>query len=176
MKEFLFVLFMTILIGILLSYSILITFASHQERIHMREVKSQTTKKSMPTPKVQPETGVLLTEEQKYIIQKINNYRTQNGLSNVIPDKYTCDFAKVRAWEISGEFNHEGFRKRTDSHSLPYPGYALVTENLASSADYKKVVTLWIGSAGHAQNMRKNTPYVCVAKYGHFYAYEGRKP
>ena len=165
------------------------TLASHRQA-RRPEVKSQRvsratgatpTKKpsSIPSPTASPrqpqrQTGTLsLIDEQKYIMGEINAYRRQNGLSNVSTDKYTCGFAKVRAQEIATRFNHDGFRSRIDNKTLPYPDYKLVTENLASTDDYRKVVRLWVNSNGHAENMRKDTPYVCVAKNGKYYAYEG---
>ncbi len=155
-----------------LSYFTLAAFASHKTR--KTSIKSATTKPT-PTPTEKPkfQTDVLLSDEQRYILDEINGYRAKNGLYAVKPDKYTCDFAKVRAAEIATSFNHDGFRNRINDKTLPYPNYKLVTENLALTSDYKKVVTLWANSSGHAENMRKDTPYVCVEKYGKYYAYEG---
>jgi len=109
-------------------------------------------------------------------MQEINNYRRSQGLSEVKTDSYTCDFAAIRAQEISSAFNHDGFSNRLSSKTLPYPSYSVVIENLAKISDYQKVVTLWINSSGHAANMRKDTPFVCVAQNGNFFAYEGFKP
>lgn len=188
MQKILPVLLITVIVSSLLSYFTLSTFASHKQTRRI-EVKSQrisrTTKVTptntptpTPTPTEKPKfpTDVLLSDEQRYILDEINAYRAKHGLSEVKTDKYTCDFAKVRAAEISTSFNHDGFRNRINNKSLPYPNYKLVTENLASTSDYKKVVTLWVNSSGHAENMRKDTPYVCVEKNGKYYAYEGWKP
>ena len=91
-------------------------------------------------------------------------------------DPYTCAFAGTRAQEISVEFNHDGFSERVASKTVPYPGYSYINENIARTSDYRRVVDMWIASSGHAQNMRANTPYVCVAQYGTYYAYEGWRP
>jgi uncharacterized protein YkwD len=106
----------------------------------------------------------------------INDYRKSQGLSAVKTDPYTCSFAKIRAQEITQGFNHDGFSNRITSHTLPYPTYHQVTENIAMTSDYKRVVTLWINSPGHAENMRRDTPYVCVESSGNYYAYEGWRP
>lgn len=111
-----------------------------------------------------------------YLIQAINDYRQTKGLQLIAPDKYTCDFARVRAQEISINFNHDGFLSRANNKTLPYPSYQQVTENIASTNDYKNVVSMWINSPGHAANMEKDTPYVCVESFGNYYAYEGWKP
>ncbi len=113
---------------------------------------------------------------QSYIMQKINDYRRSVGLSSVAVDSNTCSFAKSRAQEITSNFNHDGFTNRINSHSLPYTSYHEVTENIAMTSDYQEVVTMWINSPGHAENMRQDTPYVCVEKSGNYYAYEGWRP
>lgn len=141
-------------------------------------IKAGPTKSSTPTRTPTP-TKILSTStdsKKQYIMQAINDYRKSRGLSPVKTDSYTCDFAKIRAKEIVTQFNHDGFRSRINSRSLPYPGYSLVTENLARTSDYKRVVPMWIASSGHAENMRKDTPYVCVESSGDYYAYEGWRP
>lgn len=132
------------------------------------------TKVVTPTPTNQPAGS---TDEKKtYIMNAINAYRKSQGLSPVQTDQHTCNFAKIRAQEITKGFNHDGFSDRINAKSLPYPSYSRVTENIAMTSDYKRVVTLWINSAGHAENMRRDTPYVCVESSGNYYAYEGWKP
>lgn len=132
---------------------------------------------SSPAPKPSstppPESG---SPVRDYIMQEINNYRRSQGLSEVKADSYSCSFAALRASEITSAFNHDGFSNRLNSKTLPYPNYSVVTENLAKASDYKKVVSLWIASSGHAANMRKDTPFVCVENNGIYYAYEGWKP
>lgn len=91
-------------------------------------------------------------------------------------DSYSCDFAKLRAEEIAQNFNHDGFSNRINAKSLPYPSYHEVTENIAMTPDYKDVVSMWINSSGHAENMRRDTPLVCVERNGNYYAYEGWRP
>lgn len=121
-------------------------------------------------------TSVQTTDAQFYIMSEINKYRLAKGLHTVKTDSYTCSFAKVRAKEISSGFNHDGFRDRINNKALPYPSYSMVTENLAMTSNYKNVVNMWINSSGHAANMQKDTPLVCVEQYGNYFAYEGWKP
>lgn len=113
---------------------------------------------------------------QNYLMQKINEYRASQGLAGVKTDSYTCGFAATRAEEISHSFNHDGFSNRINLQTLPYPSYHKVTENIAMTSDYKQVVTMWINSSGHAENMRQDTPSVCVVNFGSYYAYEGWRP
>lgn len=137
-----------------------------------------------PRPTVKPTSSPIPTStpsgstdvKRDYIMNQINAYRKSSGLSQVKTDPYTCDFATIRAKEISTGFNHNGFDSRADNHTLPYPNYHYITENIAQTSDYKQVETLWQNSPGHAENMRADTPYVCVSSYGNNYAYEGWRP
>ncbi len=126
-----------------------------------------------PTEKLQPTPD---SDKRDFMMKQINDYRALNKLSPVQTDPYTCDFAQVRAKELTTPLSHDGFNNRKDNHTLPYPNYSLITENLARTTDYKRVVNLWINSPGHAANMRKDTQYVCVAWSGDYYAYEGWQP
>lgn len=131
---------------------------------------------STPSPTPQAILGTQDDAVKNYIMEGINAYRKTFGLAEVKTDSYTCDFAKVRAREISTSFNHTGFRDRINSSTLPYPSYSQITENIAMNSNYRNVVPSWIASSGHAENIRKDTPFVCVEKYGNYYAYEGWKP
>lgn len=136
------------------------------------------TPKPTPTSTPRPTTAPSSSTDsvQSFIMNEINDYRKSQGLSAVKTDPYTCNFAKTRAQEITSNFNHDGFRNRIDNKTLPYPSYSRVTENIAMTSDYKQVVSMWINSSGHAENMRQDTPYVCVERNGNYYAYEGWKP
>jgi len=109
-------------------------------------------------------------------MNQINAYRASQGLSSVQTSDQTCNFASIRAKEISTSFNHDGFNQRISSKTLPYTSWSKVTENIAMTSDYKSVVSMWQNSAGHAANMRAETPYVCVVQNGNYYAYEGMRP
>ncbi len=132
-------------------------------------LKSSPTSKPTVTP-----TPIQNTADVKtYIMGEINKYRLTQGLSEVKTDKYTCEFAATRAKEVASNFSHDGFQSRIDNKTLPYPSYHYITENIAMNSNYKNVVQAWINSSGHAKNMRADTPFVCVEKYGNYYAYEG---
>ena len=129
--------------------------------------------KSSKIPKTIPNAATASRSAGDYIMNAINDYRGTQGLSAVKTDLNTCSFAKIRALEISTNFSHSGFESRIGTHTLPYSGYHFVTENIAMTSNYKNVVSMWINSPGHAANMRADTPFVCVEKYGDYYAYEG---
>lgn len=134
------------------------------------------TKVPLPTP-TPTSTPQPLLNQTDYMISQINDYRKSQGLYAVKTDPYTCSFVAIRAMEIATGFNHDGFNRRVNDHTLPYPSYRRVTENLAeTSGGYQSVVGMWANSSGHAANMRADTPFVCVQSYGNFYAYEGWKP
>lgn len=138
-----------------------------------------TTKTPTPTSTVTPVAAAgnpALSDVQNYIMNQINGYRSSLGLYQVKPSTETCNFAKTRAQEIASGFNHDGFNNRVASHTLPYAHWTKVTENIAMTSSYTEVEIMWQNSPGHAENMRADTPYVCVAQYGNFYAYEGMKP
>lgn len=120
-----------------------------------------------PTP-VPPPTPTQTPQKTSSIMEKINSYRASFGLSPVTEDPQTCAYAQLRANELVNKFNHAG----TD---YPY-AYSEVTENIAMTTNPQEVVDLWINSPTHAENMRKNTPYVCVRNNGPYYAYEGWRP
>lgn len=128
---------------------------------------------SNPTPAA---AGSSAPDTVSQIISAINAFRQSNGLSMVTTNDQTCSFANIRAAELASSFNHDGFRSRLDSNSLPYPSYSQVTENIAMTENSTDVIPIWINSQGHAENMKRDTPFVCVAINGSYYAYEGWKP
>lgn len=123
-----------------------------------------------------PQVQILSKSGLSNLLFQINTLRKANGLPAVSQDPQTCSFAKIRAREIAFNFTHNGFTNRINSHTLPYPSYHDVTENIAMNDDENDVVPQWISSPGHRENMKKDTPFVCVVRYGKFYAYEGWKP
>jgi uncharacterized protein YkwD len=133
------------------------------------------TPKITSSPTATP-TSQTTNTVQEFIMQGINTYRSSLGLSKVQTSSETCAFAKTRAQEVSLSFNHDGFRNRINAGTIPYTSWSLITENLAMTSNYKDVVNMWINSPGHAENMRKDTPFVCVEQYGNYYAYEGMRP
>jgi uncharacterized protein YkwD len=130
-----------------------------------------------PTVTILPTSSTPQTDVKKlFIMNAINNYRKSLGLSVVSTNNETCNFAKTRAQEIVTDFSHTAFTNRINSGTLPYRTWTQITENIAMNSDYKNVVNMWINSPGHAANMQKDTPYVCVESSGNYYAYEGMKP
>ena len=109
-------------------------------------------------------------------MNQINDFRSSKGLSPLSTDGYTCAFATLRAGEITGSFNHDGFTSRINSGSLPYPSYSNVAENIAMNSDQNAVVQGWIDSPGHNENMSKDVPYGCVGNSGNYFVFEAWRP
>jgi uncharacterized protein YkwD len=126
-----------------------------------------------PTPTTTPPTT---NTDASYLIGEVNRYRASQGLAFVQSSNDTCSFAETRAQEISSSFSHDGFNNRVNSKTLPYPSWSNVTENIAQTSNLQNVVPMWINSAGHAANMRQDTPFVCIKQNGSYFAYEGMKP
>ncbi len=133
------------------------------------------TRPISPTPTFTP-TPAPTSDVSSYLINEVNKYRASQGLSPVQTNDQTCSFAATRAQEIATSFGHDGFTSRLNSKTLPYTTWSRVTENIAMTSDYQHVVPMWINSAGHAANMRADTPFVCIIQNGSYYAYEGMKP
>lgn len=160
-----------------LGYSVHVTSTPTPSTITSVPTAKPTTV-GMQTPATSPTPQSVVTADavQTFIMQALNDYRHTNGLGPVAINKYTCNFATTRAQEIMANFSHDGFTSRLNSHTLPYPNFSLVTENIAQTANYKDVVNMWANSSGHAANMRADTPYICVEYSGDYYAMEGWKP
>lgn len=134
-----------------------------------------STKPIKPT-EITPSQMNQQTDPMAFIMKEINAYRVSLGLSAVQTSDETCSFAAIRAAEIVTNFSHDGFQNRIDSKTLPYKTWSKVTENIAMTSDYKQVVSMWKNSPGHAENMRADTPFVCVRQNGNYFAYVGMKP
>lgn len=134
------------------------------------------TRKPTAVPKPTAAAPAAMDSVQTALLNAVNAYRKNLGLSAVQADSRSCSFAMTRAKEIAADFSHAGFDSRISNHTLPYPSYTLVSENLAMNSNPDNVVSQWANSAPHAANMQRDTPYVCVGHSGNYYAYEGWKP
>lgn len=139
------------------------------------EKNTQSDKDTLPEATSQPEqTKNLLYQES--LLNQINDFRRSRGVSVVHMNSEVCNFAALRAQEISQEFSHAKFQERLNNKSFPYSSFSEVTENIAMLDNESQLIGLWSNSPTHAENMLKDTPFVCVAKSGNYYAYEGLRP
>ncbi|MBI4097955.1 MAG: CAP domain-containing protein [Candidatus Levybacteria bacterium] len=127
-----------------------------------------------PTPTT---TDILVYPSQiTDLLQQINSFRSGKGLAPLSANSETCFFANLRSQEIITNFNHDGFRNRIDTKTLPYPSYSSVAENISYNGDSSQVVPNWINSGGHAENLLKDVPYGCVGNSGIHYVFEAWQP
>lgn len=138
------------------------------------KLASPIVQTAQPTPTSAPKS-VATGSVSSFLLAKVNEYRASRGLSDVSSNSQVCDFAAVRAAEIMSDFSHSGFTNRINAKTIPY-SYHEITENIAMNSDYTQIVNMWINSPGHAENMRKDTPIVCIMQNGNYFAYEGMRP
>ncbi len=172
---------------ILITFSILVlTKKQKKETIPIRSSSKSVLKSPpapiptvtpMPSPTVtKPSVKEVEAQTISLYISKINDYRILNGLSPLKEDQTVCLFANTRANEISSSFTHDGFSNRVSSRTLPYKTYSNIVENIAQEPNHSSVISLWINSAPHAQNLKADISYGCVGESGDYFAFEGWKP
>lgn len=151
---------------------------TQEKKIEKIKAKIKPTETPKPTNILTPtETPTpILISKTDHILSEINDFRRSKGLTSLAKDSYSCQFASMRVNEVVSSFTHDGFQNRINDKTLPYPTYTTVTENIAMTTEYKDVVSLWINSPGHADNMSKDTPFGCVASIGNYYVFESWKP
>lgn len=135
-----------------------------------------------PTPSPTPSPAPTLTPTPAIktptidLLGLINQFRLEKGMSPLSANSETCFFANLRSQEIISSFNHDGFRNRIDSKTLPYPTYSSVAENISMNGEASQVIPGWINSPGHAENLLKDAPFGCVVSNGSYYVFEAWRP
>lgn len=159
--------------------STVISTAPSGPEISLSQRPAQTPT-STPTPKTKQyddtDIHVYPYKTTNDLLQQINSFRSSKGLAHLTANSETCFFANLRSQEIISAFNHDGFRNRIDSKTLPYPSYSSVAENIAMNSDANQVVPGWINSPGHIENLLKDVPYGCVVSNGNYFVFEAWKP
>ena|SRR3989344_426616 len=140
---------------------------------HLSSGNSDVT--SSQAIKISTFSDVQILANKDYVLKAINDHRVSKGLSVLNSDSYTCNFAKLRALEISNNFNHDGFNNRINNKTLPYSSYSSITENIAMNSNYKEVANTWINSPPHALNLEKDANYACVGNTNDYYVFESWK-
>jgi len=140
---------------------------------HLKSGKLEVTPSL--TIKISTFSDVQILANKDYVLKAINDHRVSKGLSVLNSDSYTCNFAKLRALEISNNFNHDGFNNRINNKTLPYSSYSSITENIAMNSNYKEVANTWINSPPHALNLEKDANYACVGNTNDYYVFESWK-
>jgi uncharacterized protein YkwD len=168
--------------------------------VHLLVIKEKPVKLVTPSPTANPVKATVkpkvvinptedLTNDQKFVMTEINKYRVSKGLKEVTAEVSVCELAQQRADEFNQlitndpyflskpeatSAGHQGFWNRVNNNTLPHGGNW--TENLAGYLSISRVVSSWIASPTHEENLVDDTPYVCVKNSGSAWAMIGWKP
>ncbi len=97
---------------------------------------------------------------QQEILQYINQYRSQKGLSALVLDENLNSIAYQHSRDMSTRavaFGHDGFRDRLSQAKKQNPKMLGFAENVAYGMQTSQEVTKdWYGSAGHKRNLLGN--------------------
>lgn len=129
-----------------------------------------------PTPVIlatatTPEPVVRMDEDELAVFHEINEYRAKHGKTPLISENGTCGFAEYRAVEIASDFSHDGFYDMS-ARAKFYGSYISAAENLASDYGPDEVVSRWIESPTHNENLLRDMDYGCAAQVGDYWALE----
>ncbi len=98
-----------------------------------------------------------LTQEEQKTLNLINEYRQQNGLSELRTFEKIQDIAQLKAKDI---VQHEYFSHISPNLGTPFEmlknnniNYTIAGENLAGNITPEKAVEAWINSPSHKENI-----------------------
>lgn len=102
-----------------------------------------------------------LTEDEKEILELINNQRTSNGLNSLIIDDELQNVARIKAQDMveNNYFAHESptYGSPFDMIKNNQITYRTAGENIAGNSDNKKAVEAWMNSESHKNNILNNS-------------------
>lgn len=100
----------------------------------------------------------------------INNYRKENNLPEIKINQKLCEFANIRAKEISTDFSHRDFlSKGRPIYSLYCPDCVQMGENLTRSfLDNQSLFNSWLNSKTHKENLDSPYNIGCLGVYKDF--------
>lgn len=145
--------------GILVVFTIfilieVISFATYETAV-LGQIEQNNTISAMKV-KIELEEVTLSDDEQR-TLDLINEYRVQNGLSEVKPFSDLQDVAKLKAEDL---VNNEYFSHTSATLGTPFEmlkdnevTYKIAGENLAGSTTPEKAVEAWINSPSHRENI-----------------------
>lgn len=145
-------------IGILIIFVITIliesiSFATYQS-MTLEDVQSNTIKEMKV--RVEKEQAFLTNEEQE-TLERVNEYRKQNGLKELKPFSGLQEVAKMKAMDLveNEYFSHTSSQLGTPFEMLQQNGidYKMAGENLAGNLNPERAVEAWINSPTHKENI-----------------------
>jgi len=120
------------------------------------------------------DVGVTKSLDSSIIESLINKYRSENSKPKVRHYNQLCDLAKIRVYEVSSDWSHEGFKKRSEEDTL-YLKYCNssdyvctgVAENLAKGSVVEiDILGGWKNSKLHNDTLLGDYDAQCVAVNG----------
>ena len=109
--------------------------------------------------KIEKEEVILSSDEQE-VLELINEYRAENGLSELKPFSDLQEVAKLKAEDL---VNNEYFAHTSPILGTPFEmlkdnevSYKVAGENLAGYMTAEKAVEAWINSPTHRDNILEN--------------------
>ena len=117
-----------------------------------------------------------LTEDEKEILELINNERANNGLNPLQIDDDLQNIVRIKAQDM---VDNDYFAHESPTYGSPFEmmksnqiTYRTAEENIAGNSDNKKAVEAWMNSESHKNNILNNSynytgiAVVSSSKYG----------
>lgn len=127
-----------------------ISFATYQSTVQEEQEKKQVIEQMI-------KQEATLTQEEQETLDLINEYRKENGLSELKTFSKLQDVAKIKAEDI---VNNEYFSHTSPNLGTPFEmlesnnvEYAIAGENLAGNITPQRAVEAWINSTSHRDNI-----------------------
>ena len=104
----------------------------------------------------------------------VNEYRTKNGLKQLVIYSPLCEFARIRSEQVQSDWPHNGYDQAAGQGTLfstICPNCIKVGENLAK--DYpneEAILQAWIFSAYHKDNLDGDWDWGCAVCSANNYA------
>lgn len=125
-----------------------------------------------PTPTITPTPRPRKLDGGK-LFNLINEYRTRNGLSELLWYHPLCEFAKERSQQVKDDWSHEGYQKEAMEGALytsVCPECGKTGENLAQGYHSEEAALEgWIGSQSHKKNLDADWDWGCAMYYSNNY-------
>lgn len=106
--------------------------------------------------------------DQVDLLARIQAWRKKEGLKEFKVDEHLCKYAAIRTKEIfieGDKMDHGGMKKYYSELLDVYDGFS---ENLARGWDPDIVLNIWLHSASHEANLRRDRPLTCVKCKGYY--------
>ncbi len=129
--------------------------------VHSKYITPATEEKASATnTEVIKESTPLLTQDEEYLFNKINEERRRNNLSDFILDENLQNVARLKAEDIvkNNYFSHTSKEYGTPFEMLKTFNitYKTASENIAGNPNLDDALLSWMNSDGHKKNLLSN--------------------